>query len=494
MQTIFWTLLSLVVSTSSAAALEPLKLPKTAEGIFFAKGIPYAAAPVGTRRWKPPIDVEFDANALGKMSFSPSCMPHEQNPWDTLYGDEISEDCLFLNIWTPSPQKKFPVMVWIHGGGFKNGNGNIAGDLLAQHDVVVVSLNYRLGLLGFFPHHKLIGQDTNFGFLDQISALRWVKANIQTFGGDPDNITIFGNSAGAFSVDALTNHPSAVGLFNRAIAQSTLIAQSVHLVSSLAPLRTNDLYGNPRASAHAKLRSDLTHIGLHGDESIRQLRAIEPEFFVANPRDIRPTINNISLRADHFRCVRDPNCGSKLDSYMTGATSYEGKDMDRYIKPNMAWYESQRKTLAAVYQNDFSINDNVAFRRFTGDLWFLLSAELSASAHREAGSTVFTYYTDAALLEEYGRQLGTPHGWDNTGLWQKPTDGILQLLQSHYHENWSRFAHGKALVGNGQWPSWKKGAPYWQILGRKGGDASALLAPRLKISDFYYRQQDPLRK
>jgi para-nitrobenzyl esterase len=139
--------------------------------------------------------------------------------------EPISEDCLYLNVWTANKNKKNkqPVLVWIYGGGF--GSGGTAcpiydGEALAKKGIVVVSINYRVGVFGFFAHPDLNEQSGNFGMLDQIAALKWVKKNIAAFGGDPDQVTISGQSAGSMSVNTLVASPLAAGLFNKAIAQS----------------------------------------------------------------------------------------------------------------------------------------------------------------------------------------------------------------------------------------------------------------------------------
>jgi len=200
-------------------------------------GIPYAAAPVGDLRWRAPQPAPAWAGLRDASRFGPSCMqtvlPDGRAPWTHEYmvNGAISEDCLSLNIWTPATSTgKKPVLVWIHGGGFNEGSGSVpiySGSALAGRDLVVVSINYRLGALGFMAHPDITqearnGVAANFGMQDQIAALQWVKKNIATFGGDPENVTIAGQSAGSMAVHTLVNSPLAKGLFVRAIAQSGL--------------------------------------------------------------------------------------------------------------------------------------------------------------------------------------------------------------------------------------------------------------------------------
>jgi para-nitrobenzyl esterase len=193
-------------------------------------GIPYAAPPVGDLRWKPPAPAAKWSGVRKATDFGAHCM---QGP---IYGDMKfrdpggSEDCLTLNVWVPanSASKKLPVMVWIYGGGFAAGTTSEArqdGTHLAQQGVIIVSMNYRLGILGFLVHPELTKESGhnasgNYGLLDQTAALRWVHENIAAFGGDPGNVTIFGESAGSFSVSAQMASPLAKGLFQKAIGES----------------------------------------------------------------------------------------------------------------------------------------------------------------------------------------------------------------------------------------------------------------------------------
>ncbi|HEY0301267.1 MAG TPA: carboxylesterase family protein [Rhizomicrobium sp.] len=218
---------------------------RAASGLESYFGIPYAAPPVGALRFRPPQPPatwqgERDATKPGAVA------PQEQPATYAL--PHTDEDCLFLNIWTPGRQGRRPVLFYIHGGAFISGSGsspNYDGSRMAEeNDVVVVTINYRLGVLGFPPFH-VFGPETpgNLGLLDQAAALEWVRDNIATFGGDPDNVTIYGYSAGGWCVAALMAMPQARGLFHRAAPQSgafmyamTPEAQDVHARTFLAAL------------------------------------------------------------------------------------------------------------------------------------------------------------------------------------------------------------------------------------------------------------------
>jgi para-nitrobenzyl esterase len=194
------------------------------------RGIPYAAPPVGDLRWKAPQPVKPWSGVRKAVDWGARCM--QQGVMDSINYDpsgKQSEDCLFLNIWRPDRKGSFPVMVWIYGGAYTGGTANTPmywGDRMAdEHDVVLVALNYRVGAFGFLAREDLRQEDPNqstgnYGTLDQIAALEWVQQNIDQFGGDPQNVTIFGESAGGWSVCTLLASPLAKGLYHRAILQS----------------------------------------------------------------------------------------------------------------------------------------------------------------------------------------------------------------------------------------------------------------------------------
>jgi len=208
-----------------------------APGVTVYRGIPYAAKPIGENRWRAPQPVEPWEGVLlcNKFGHPPFQAAHYPGGYTTEwgYGDEApySEDCLYLNVWTKAPgqvEKKLPVAVWIFGGGLREGWGSepeFDGKNFAGKDVVLVSFNYRVGPFGFFAHPELSAEDPehatgNWGTLDQIEVLRWVKRNIAQFGGDPDNVMIFGQSAGSRSVKFLSASPLTKGLFNKAVIMS----------------------------------------------------------------------------------------------------------------------------------------------------------------------------------------------------------------------------------------------------------------------------------
>ena len=232
-----------VAGTLAAAINQPVSVegglvsgvPGKDPSILTFKGIPFAAPPVGSLRWREPKPVAAWHGVRQADKFSAGCIQHvvsERKPWtyEFMTHGEISEDCLYLNVWTSaaSAAAKQSVFVYIYGGGFSEGSAQVPvydGEGLAKKGLVVVTFNYRVGVLGFLVHSELAAESAhhvsgNYGLLDQIAVLRWVQANITRFGGDPTRVTIAGQSAGGMSVHDLTASPMAKGLFQRAIVES----------------------------------------------------------------------------------------------------------------------------------------------------------------------------------------------------------------------------------------------------------------------------------
>ena len=200
-------------------------------GMRIFRGIPYAQPPVGELRWRPPVPLKKWSGVRPAADFGAACF-QPVSKIASVYTPAaplpMSEDCLTLNVWAPAHAAKAPVFVWIHGGALATGSSReqmYDGRKLAERGMVVVSINYRLGVLGWLAHPELSAENSdhlsgNYGLMDQIAALRWIKDNIRSFGGDPSNVTIAGESAGALSVMFLMESPPAQGLFHKAIAQS----------------------------------------------------------------------------------------------------------------------------------------------------------------------------------------------------------------------------------------------------------------------------------
>ena len=269
--------------------------------VMIFKGIPFAAPPVGKLRWKEPQPAAPWKGVRKATEFGARCMQAR------IYEDMVfrdagpSEDCLYLNVWTPgiSAKAKRPVMVWIYGGGFQAGATSEPrqdGEHLAHKGVVVVSMNYRLGICGFFSHPGLTAESEhhasgNYGLMDQAAALKWVHENIAAFGGDPDNVTIFGESAGSFSVSALMASPLSKGLIHAAIGES-----GAFFGDTLSAKRLEE-----------SERRDAVFAESLGMKSIGQLRAVSAEKMLEAARSAK----------DDYRF------GPNIDGYFMPASAYE---------------------------------------------------------------------------------------------------------------------------------------------------------------------------
>lgn len=287
----------LIAGWSSAAELPRVVRVSTGRlagitqgGVSAFLGIPYAAPPVGSNRWRSPQPPVSWSGIRPADHFAASCWqtvaPAGFGPWTHEYvvQDRVSEDCLYLNVWTPARRSaRLPVLFWIYGGGFTQGSGSVPiynGSALASRGIVVVTVNYRLGVLGFLALPALTREARgappgNYGLQDLIAALKWLRRNASAFGGDPAKITIAGQSAGAIAVHDLIASPLASGLFARAIAESGL--------PSLAP--TPSLAQAERAGeAFARSR---------GATSLAQLRALTPEQLAAEPASSAPRFSPI---------------------------------------------------------------------------------------------------------------------------------------------------------------------------------------------------------
>ncbi len=269
--------------------------------VVIFKGIPFAAPPAGELRWKEPQPVAPWKGVRKTTEFGARCMQAR------IYDDMVfrdsgpSEDCLYLNVWTPgiSAKTKRPVMVWIYGGGFQAGASSEPrqdGENLAHKGVVVISMNYRLGIFGFFSHPALTAESPhhasgNYGLMDQAAALKWVHENIAAFGGDPENVTIFGESAGSFAVSALMASPLSKGLIHAAIGES-------------GAFFGDTLSSKPLAESE---RRDAVFAESLGMKSVGQLRAVSAEKILEAARSAK----------DAYRF------GPNIDGYFMPASAYE---------------------------------------------------------------------------------------------------------------------------------------------------------------------------
>src|SRR5450631_2482852 len=284
MRTILIAIAAAAISSMSLAATPTAKVEQglvqgTVEsGLTVYRGIPFAAPPVGDLRWRPPQPAASWEGVRQADKFAPQCV-------QSIKPETTSEDCLYLNVWSPakSVHAKVPVLVWIYGGGFSVGGTSVpvySGEVLARKGVVLVSIAYRMGALGFLAHPELSAESPqhvsgNYGLLDMIAALGWIRKNIAAFGGDPNKVTIFGESAGGIAVSQLCSSPLAKGLFDGAISESG---------GSFGPPRPAGGPGeNMRTLASAEYDGQAFALNA-GTESIAELRKMPPEKLLAATR------------------------------------------------------------------------------------------------------------------------------------------------------------------------------------------------------------------
>lgn len=273
------------------------------DAIRVFKGIPYAQPPVGPLRWRPPVAARPWPGIRPAAVFAPDC------PQTLEVGSRAprqSEDCLYLNIWSPREASKAPVMVWVHGGSYVSGSGSeerLDGTALARQGVVVVTINYRVGLFGFLAHPKLTLESShassgNYGLLDQILALQWVKENIAAFGGDPERVTAFGVSAGSASISLLLASPMGERLFERAILESPGAARplvSLQEAEAAGIVLGHDIDAlRALTSAEVLARTSLLAPKVRGLTTPRVLRPIRDGWII--PEDERPVFKSGRLR------------------------------------------------------------------------------------------------------------------------------------------------------------------------------------------------------
>lgn len=325
------------------------------QGVETFLGIPYAAAPIGENRWMAPQPAQPWSGARDASHFGASCWqpvdPKGFGPWTHEYvvQGKVSEDCLFVNVWRPvqRPAGKLPVLVWIHGGAFMSGSGSVPiydGRHLAQRGVVVVTINYRLGVLGFLAHPELThvtagGPPGNFGLHDQIAALKWVQANITALGGDPDRVTIAGQSAGAMSVHSLVASPLTHDLFGGAIAQSGL--------------PTGLMAAKSLTSAQA---DGAAYAEAHGAGTLAALRALSPEQLNAGEGGMlrfAPIVDGVLLPADVSAMIAEGRFNDV--PMLVGQNADDGVNLAPKPPATQAFYDSYVKDTFGTMGDQFTV-------------------------------------------------------------------------------------------------------------------------------------------
>ena len=431
------------------------------------RGIPYAAPPVGPLRWRPPQPASPWQGKLNASRFGAACPQASVHKAAWAQVGNKSEDCLFLNIWRPAKPGKYPVMLFLHGGGFTYGSSGVSlydGTKLANHGVIVVTANYRLGLLGFFAHPALTrerGGDAsgNYGIMDQIAALRWIRGNIAAFGGDPDNVTLFGESAGAISVQLLMGSSEAAGLFHRAISQSGAGGAALKSIDEAEAAGDKVAQAaNLSAATAAQLRA-LPADNLLG----RSFPFIDGKVVTRSPGaafDANATAN-VPLMIG-----ANSNEATLASNTQASGRALLGGDFDGLVAEYAAEHPGLSLANAAV--------------DLVEDALSLLPSMSIAQMHAGNRGCAFSYYFDQVPASRRDLVPGTAHGGELEYLFGNPDEGSIwdaadRRVASEMQRYWVNFArygnpNGKVTAS---WPSsvWGE-ATYYFILGNGGGPAA----------------------
>jgi para-nitrobenzyl esterase len=438
---------------------------QTADGkINIFKGIPFARPPIGDLRWKKPIPPLPWKEVKVCTTFSASPMQPKPVPfsvWSEEYlipTEPISEDCLYLNVWTSNKQtkKKKPVLVWIYGGGLITGGSACPiydGEAFAREDIVFVSINYRVGVFGFYAHHEINENNDglgsgNFGILDQIEALQWVKNNISKFGGDPRNITIAGQSAGAWSVNTLVATPLAKGLFNKAIAESG----------------GNFTRGN--TSKKQAVEASDKYAALFGKSSLADMRSIPAEELLKKNLDISGVyIDNIVL-PEHILDIFLKKKENKV-ILLTGWNQDEGfiigkpKDAASYIDYIHIKYKADAEKLLSFYPGNNNQEAISSQRNLSRDITFGMQNFAWSHISVQNGSKVFLYRFKRLVPEnKEGSKYSAfhtgevPYAYSNLKFVNRPFTDIDHTLAKTMSQYWINFIKTGNPNGN-QMPLWQ---------------------------------------
>ena len=435
--------------------------------VIVYKGVPFGAPPTGELRWRAPQPVKPWAGVRKADAFGPGCIQPEPPPTSPGRGGTYSEDCLYLNVWRPAEAKgPLPVMVWFYGGGFTGGSA--AWDLfdaanLARHGVMVVTFNYRLGALGFLAHPDLTAESPhhasgNYGYMDAIAALKWVRRNAAALGGDPGRVTLFGQSAGGIMISDLEVSPEARGLFHRVIGEST---------GDLYPMGT---VPGPKPLAEVeKLGADYAKT--LGAPTLEALRKLPASALLAAPPWARPIVDGWIVPTDANKAFSE---GRQTDvPTLVGTNAQEAnfpaplppitaaefhKNWETYFKPHLA-------ELEAAYPFTTDAEATQARLEFLGDINMRWTIWTWAALQSRTGKApaFFYHFEQPEPLKDVAlrKALGAPHaselffvfqddrmaGWD----W-KAEDRTLAEQMARY---WTNFAKTGDPNGPGL-PAWPR--------------------------------------
>jgi para-nitrobenzyl esterase len=473
----------------------------TADRVNAFLGVPFAAPPVGKLRWRSPQAVAPWQGVRQAREFAPACA--QTAPW---VPNPKSEDCLYLNVWAPEKAQKVPVIVWIHGGGYYGGTAAMPmldGTTLAQRGVIVVTINYRLGIFGFFAHPELTAESPdkasgNQGIEDQIAALRWVKDNIAAFGGDPGRVTIMGESAGGESVAILVASPLAKGLFQRAISQSG---------NDAIPIDAGE---NALFDRKAAEDTGLAFARAAGAAHLADLRALPVAALHKPAWAPQVIVDGHVLREDLTTTYR--NHRQNDVPLLAGWNAEEGKDLAREILGTDKFTAANHRALVAklvghapsaallaAYPGPTDAQAKTSIDKLTTDWWGWRTWYWAGlQAHHGRANAYLYYFTHRPTepVTPCGYGCGAGHGaeiqyvFDHLGQDPRPWSPYDRQLATRLADTWASFARTGTPNGKGlpSWPAFDgSSATIMRI-----GDAADLEA-RGKLPDFSLFGEPPRR-
>ncbi len=476
-------------------------------GIYSYKGIPFAQSPAGQLRWKHPQPANAWNDTLDATQYGPICMQGEPVPFSMWTHEFIapsgnmSEDCLNLNIWTKegSVSELRPVIVFIHGGGFTSGSGSVPiynGENMAIKDIVFVTMNYRVGVPGFLAHPELTAESDrnssgNYGLMDQIAALEWIRDNISNFGGNPENVTIAGQSAGAFSVNYLAASPLARGLFHRAIAQSG---------ASLLPTGrlSND---NSLAAAEERGIQFMEQIGA---ETIADLRSVPAENLIAFQGQAgSPVIDGYVLPESVYELFAKGNfndvpllTGWNADEGLVFGPPATAESFRRQIEQQYGEHSNEILKLFPSGTDDEARQSQLDLASLT--LFGLQNWKWAQMIHKAGNSPVYLYHFERKLpFTDLQQDFGAfhtgevPYAYNTLNQSSRPwteTDRILADRMSSYWANFARWGdpNGNELP---YWPQTESSDYLTLFFGDSIYVNPVPMKSRLELLDLIYSEQ-----
>ncbi|MGQ8364407.1 carboxylesterase/lipase family protein [Glaciecola sp. 1036] len=443
------------------------------------KGIPYAQPPVGEKRWQPPTAIEKFSAPIDATSFGSSCPQRNQ-----LFH---SEDCLFINVFTNSnftKKDEKPVLVWIHGGGYVSGSGDL-NDQVIEHwvnqDLVLVSFNYRLGALGILSHPKIdSGAGANYSLMDMVAALNWIQTNIGKFGGDADRVTIAGGSAGGMAIQMLMVTPKSQGLFHRAIAQSGYGTWPFPRTPAVPALPES-------ANAHV-LANDLIQQATDksiNDLSVAELKAISPSALVNAISGFHlPVIDGVTL-------AEEPGVLFLLGKqhavpYISGGNSYDGS-VYPYSGVQPARMEAllgqQLEQVRSAYGLANPSVKSLSYQHLFGDLRYVLAGMITTSAMQNSSAAGYRYFYSISPQDA----PGAGHGNEVGAIFYPAKNRSQQIMQSY----WRNFIETGNPNGKGL-PVWEQVSSddeNWLIIGNQIEQAKTVREEKLSLLKQSYLQR-----